>query len=152
MGEHTDAGQSYGLTSADREKTLQELEGSDWGEPEFPSHLVVTCHRLHRTPLRDFTVEDLRIMIGQGIGLPFLVPLALERLEEDPLVQGDYYPGDLLGAVLGIDPGYWRDRPDLHDAALAIVRRSTPLPVELEDSFATFNRPGTMTHSDDGTH
>lgn len=61
----------------DRSKTLQELEQSDWGEPEFDSHLVTTCHRLRRVPLDQFTVEDLRIMIGQNIGLPFLVPMAV---------------------------------------------------------------------------
>jgi hypothetical protein len=39
-------------------------------------------------------------MIGQKIGLPYLVPLAINALEQDPLAQGDYYPGDLLANVI----------------------------------------------------
>ena len=52
----------------DRTKSLQELERHDLGEPPYGSYLVTTVHRLRRKPLADFTVEDLRIMIGQGIG------------------------------------------------------------------------------------
>ncbi len=64
MSEQGDDKELHGLTSADRECTLQELEGSDWGEPEYGSHLVTTCHRLRRTPVRDFIVGELRIMTG----------------------------------------------------------------------------------------
>jgi hypothetical protein len=49
--------------------TLEQLEGDGWGEPSYPSHLVTECHRLRRIQLREFTVENLRIMIGQNIGL-----------------------------------------------------------------------------------
>lgn len=64
MGERDDGGATHGPARADRERLLQELQGVDWGEPDYPSHLVITCHRLHRTPLRDFEVVDLRMMIG----------------------------------------------------------------------------------------
>ena len=88
------------LMNFERSKSLQELDGQDWGEPTFDSHLVTECHRLRRVPLRDFTVEDLRITIGQQIGLDYLIPLALERLEDDPFAEGAYYPCDLLVSVL----------------------------------------------------
>ncbi|HEY4384219.1 MAG TPA: contact-dependent growth inhibition system immunity protein [Ktedonobacteraceae bacterium] len=52
-----------GVSEEQGSKTLQELEGQDWGEPNFPSYLVRTCHALRRKPLRDFTVEDLRIIL-----------------------------------------------------------------------------------------
>ena len=68
------------MSEFDRSKTLQELEGEDWAEPEYESHLVTNAHRLHRVPLREFTVEDLRFMIGQQFGLPYLIPIALEHL------------------------------------------------------------------------
>jgi hypothetical protein len=71
--------------------------------------LVGTIHRLRRVPLRQFSVEDLRIMIGQNIGLQYLIPLALEHLRRDPLVQGDFYPGDLLKMVLSADEKFWQD-------------------------------------------
>jgi hypothetical protein len=39
----------------DRSKSIQQLEGEDWGEPTFHMHLVRECHRLPRVPSRDFT-------------------------------------------------------------------------------------------------
>lgn len=95
----------------DRNKSLQELESNDWGEPTYDSHLVTECHRLRRVPLRQFTIENLRILIGQSIGLPYLVPLALERLRQRPLAKGDCYPGDLLVSVLRADSAFWRQHP-----------------------------------------
>ena len=67
-------------------------------------------------PLREFTVENLRIMIGQDIGLEFLIPLALERLRDSPLAEGDCYPGDLLANVLRADATFWKDHTDLLNA------------------------------------
>ncbi|EBA16050.1 hypothetical protein RSK20926_05542 [Roseobacter sp. SK209-2-6] len=85
-----------------RSKTLEQLEGCNWPDPEFASHLVLTCHRLKKKPLNDFTVEDLRIMISQKFSLEFLLPIALERLKENPLCSGDFFEGDLLQAVLKV--------------------------------------------------
>ena len=82
-------------------KTLDQLECVVWGEPTHDSHLVTTCHRLRTKPIDEFSVEDLRIMIGQQISLPHLVPLAVAALERDPLAEGDDYPGDLLANVIG---------------------------------------------------
>jgi hypothetical protein len=101
------------MKAVDRNKSLQELEGDDWGEPIYDSHLVQTCHNLRRKPLIEFTVEDLRLMIGQAIGLAYLIPLALDRLEKEPLAEGDLYPGDLLTAVLKIDEQSWFSNRDL---------------------------------------
>jgi hypothetical protein len=107
----------------DRNKSLEELEKADWGEPTHNSYLVTTLHRLRRKPLRDFEIEDFRIMIGQGIGLPFLVPLALERLEEEPLSAGDFYRGDLLRAVLQIHEEFWMNHPDSFEGVRNVVGR-----------------------------
>ena len=108
----------------DRGKSLQQLEGEDWGEPNYHTHLVKECHRLRRILLRDFTVENLRLMIGQSIGLKYLVPLALERLQADPYAEGDFYPGDLLVNVLRSDAGFWRRRPELRRQLVAIAERA----------------------------
>lgn len=111
----------------DRSKTLQQLEGKDWGEPTSDSHLVQECHRLHRAPLSNFTVEDLRITIGQDIGLDFLVPLALERLDADPFAEGAHYPCDLLVHVLGSDAQFWLSHPDLSVQLVSITERTIGL-------------------------
>jgi uncharacterized protein (UPF0335 family) len=111
----------------DRRKTLQELEQDDWGEPNFDSHLVQTCHRLRRKPLNEFTVEDLRIMIGQEIGLLRLVPITLEKLEAEPLAKGDCYPGDLLRAILKVGGPFWERHADWLRRTREVVRKAESL-------------------------
>jgi hypothetical protein len=108
----------------DLTKTLTQLEGS-WAEPPAGSStLVTTCHALRNKPLQDLTTEDLRIMIGQNLGLKFLVPLALQSLQDDPLAEGDFYPGDLLKQVLTIEPEFWKTNADLRGRAAQIGERA----------------------------
>ena len=93
-------------------KSLESLEKDYWSEPEFDSHLVRTCHQLRKKQLKDFSIEDLRIMIGQNIGLRYLISLAIEALEKNILAEGDYYEGDLLKSVLTSDVNYWIEEPE----------------------------------------
>ncbi len=95
------------------EKTLQELEGDDWGEPTLGSYVETTCHAIRRKRLCDLTVEELRLAIGQEMGLKFLLPVAIARLQSEPLAAGDFYPGDLLVKVLQVSPEVWRSSPPL---------------------------------------
>ena len=116
-----------------RGNSLQELEQYDWGESTHDSYLVKTVHRLRRKPLADFTVEDLRIMIGQKISLSYLVPLAVERLEEEPLAAGDYYPGDLLHVVLLAGEAFWAGHPDSFQRVRKLVGRVKDLLPSLDE-------------------
>lgn len=84
----------------DLRRSLQDLEHDDWGEPSVPTAPMTVGHALRRKPSAAFTPADLRIMIGQQISLPFLAPLALDLLEKNPFVEGNFYPGDLLRAVV----------------------------------------------------
>ena len=79
-----------------KSKTVENLENDFWGEPMDDSHLVLTCHRLRKKPLGDFETEDLRIMIGQNIGLKYFIPLAIDTLLDNVLAEGNLYEGDLL--------------------------------------------------------
>src|SRR5688500_19311978 len=107
--------------------TIEELEGGRWPEPSFDSHLVRECNRLRKLRLRLFTVENLRILLGQAIGSRYLVPIALERLEADPFVAGDFYPGDLLCSVLSLPHEFWSANPELRTRAAAVGGRATDL-------------------------
>lgn len=93
----------------DLHKTLEQLDGLVWNEPDYDSHLVRTCHQLRKKPLRAFTIEDLRIMIGQDINLEFLIPIALKQLRQNILAEGDLYEGDLLNNVLASEEEYWKN-------------------------------------------
>lgn len=137
----------------DRFKSLQDLDGEDWGSPDKnDSHLVQECLRLRRVALKDFTVENLRIMIGQYIGLQHLIPLALEKLRVDPLAEGNCYGGDLLQNVLSVPSSFWVQNPDwakeiaeISEHALALCASSPAaaertIPEQIQQAFVQFDR------------
>jgi hypothetical protein len=98
----------------DTAKSLQQLEHFDYGKPDREDTLLVkTCLELARTPLNKFTIGDLHLMIGQRFGLQFLIPLAIERLQPDTLVEARFYPGDLLLSVLQVERQFWHEHPEL---------------------------------------
>ena len=109
--------------------SIEELEGECWPEPDFDSHLVRECHRLRKLQLRLFTVENLRIMLGQDIGSRYLVPIALGHLEADPFVAGDFYPGDLLCAVLSLPREFWSANPELRTRVAAVAGRAVDVAI-----------------------
>jgi hypothetical protein len=114
------------------QRTLDDLDPPAWGPPTYDSYLVTRCHELRTKPLGEFTVEDLRIMIGQQIGLPHLIPLAVDELYKNPLAEGDFYPGDLLCYVLRIDPAVWQNNSNLA-AKLDLALDRLPEDLGLDD-------------------
>jgi hypothetical protein len=84
-----------------KDKSVEELDSDRWGGSEYNSSLVMTCHRLRPVPLKNLTIEDLRLLLRQEIGLKYLFPMAIEHLEKNPFAQGNY-PGDLLKNVLKV--------------------------------------------------
>ncbi|MFF4809188.1 contact-dependent growth inhibition system immunity protein [Micromonospora chersina] len=108
--------------------TIEQLERDVWPDPgPDASFLVRRCTELRRKPLAEFTVEDLRIMLGQEIGVPALLPLAVEVLLREPLAGGDYHPGDLLRTVLRLPDSAWsnlRSERERLASVLALVGQS----------------------------
>ena len=93
-----------------RYKNLESLEKRTWDHlKEKDGYLLSTCYALTKKPVDEFDVEDLRIMIGQDIGLKYLIPLALEVLKDDILAEGHFYEGDLLKSVLTSNNEYWKE-------------------------------------------
>ena len=119
------------------QKSLESLEKNIWPSINYEeeSYLVGTCNKLRKIQLKDFEVEDLRVMIGQDIGLKFLLPLALEELNKDILVEGDYYPGDLLSTVLNSDKGFWKENPNYKNELIAIIENQSDRIKNEEVSF-----------------
>lgn len=122
------------------ELTLEQLEKDYWGEPGCNSHLVTECYRLRKIPLKDFTTEDLRIMLGQKFSVKYLLPLAVDVLEADPLAEGDFYPGDLLNSVLMLPAGEWMIHEKLHARIKNIVESIKVFPSEIEEAIECFIR------------
>ncbi|MEM1143650.1 MAG: contact-dependent growth inhibition system immunity protein [Pseudomonadota bacterium] len=101
-------------------KSLEELDGENWGDPTFDSHLVKESHRLRKVPIGQLTAENLRLLIGQAISLHYTVPLAVSMLEQDILASGKMYQGDLLCVVAAIEDGFWRKNPDLNNRLVEV--------------------------------
>lgn len=97
-------------------QTLEILEKNVWTPSESgDSYLIRTCSMLRKKKLKDFTTEDLRIMIGQQIGLEYLMPIALEILLKGSKAKGDFFESDLLKSVLEVGKEFWDKNKDCSD-------------------------------------
>jgi hypothetical protein len=81
---------------------------------------------------------DLRVLISQHFGLPYLVPLALERLAKSPFLDAQYSPGDLLEAVLRVPASFWHAAPALRDEVEKVLRSAGPLPKGVDEALKKF--------------
>jgi hypothetical protein len=80
--------------------------------PSSGSHVTSELHRLGDLPVAELTIEDLRLLAAQETRLDEVVPVALARLQPQPLAHGDFYPGDLLVALLRLSSQFWEGRRD----------------------------------------
>ncbi|CAI6086593.1 hypothetical protein PAECIP112173_05049 [Paenibacillus sp. JJ-100] len=110
------------MQQVDLTKTLEELEDARWREPNFTSQLVLKIHELRKKALGEWSEEDLRLVILQQMSLDILLPIALERLIENPLASGDLYIGDLFCSVLKVDKEYWEDHKELKNELNEVIR------------------------------
>ena len=102
----------------DRSRTLEELEDSYWGPAPSPTtSLVRAVHELRQRPIDSLDPTELARLIGQEIGLPWVLPPALELLLETAPheSQGGWYDEDLLYAVLSVRSDFWHSHPELAD-------------------------------------
>lgn len=74
------------------------------------SPLEVWYVSVRTKPLCEFSQEDLCKACRQGLFPTAVVPVALEKLRNDPLT-GEKYDGELICAILTIDKDYWSKHP-----------------------------------------
>lgn len=104
-------------------RSIAQLEGEDWGEPPSdapPS--IARCYQLRRTPVERLTLADVRLLLGQGIGLPYLMPIAIEALKSQPLIETEHYCGDLLANVLKTSSKFYDVHQEYRNEVLSIVK------------------------------
>ena len=120
-------------------QSLDDIEGTTWGPaPEGATTLVATVHELRRKPVDQLSLADLRLLIGQHVGVDVLLPRVLELLKRDPLVEADFYPGDLLQSVLRLSSSYWQQNPDLAQTIKKVLDSLPDVPQELQAKVASF--------------
>jgi hypothetical protein len=127
-------------TSVEYSKTLDELDPPAWGAPTYSSHLVKECHRLRKKRLVDFSSADLRILIGQEIGLLWLVPMALEVLKTEPLTESEFYPGDLLVQVLRLPQKFWSAHGAQRHRLESVLERGTVFSEDIQEDIVAFRQ------------
>ena len=128
-----------------RGKTLTQIGNDDWGQPYDdlpPSKQEVL--RLRHKPLEAMAVNDLRLLINYGVGLPYTVPLAIEWLRRDPFVEGYHYPGDLLSVVFRTSAEFYTEHPDCWSQVLDIAKEAQAT----LDAADASNRPGRWLEDD----
>lgn len=120
----------------DRSKSLQELDGVDWGDPttaETP--MIGRVLALRRKPLECLSNGEVRLAVGQRVGFPLILELAVERLSHDPLIEGDNYPGDILAALVRLDEQDWAGRDDLRARLAELFALAMNVSSEDADDF-----------------
>ncbi|MFD4253889.1 contact-dependent growth inhibition system immunity protein [Amycolatopsis thermoflava] len=103
--------------------SLEQLEDDYWGDPPpGTTYLISTCHRMRRVPLDELDAEGVRILLGQQIGVPHLVPRALQILNRDPFAETHF--GYLVDALRRIPEEYWTANPVQHADFERVRRRA----------------------------
>jgi hypothetical protein len=110
-----------------RQKTLENLEKEKWGTFDSDSRLIKRIKELRKVSLDNFTIEGLRLMIGQHESLDYLIPLAIEKLQADILAEGDMYKGDLLLAVVNARQDYWNKLPEQKEKLIELIAKNKEL-------------------------
>jgi len=100
-------------------RSVAELDGLDVERGAYGMGSVAWLARALVSSLRDLGPAELRRLLAHGRGARWVLPLALARLECEPLIAGDYGPGDVLGAVLALGP----DDPAWTPARRALLDR-----------------------------
>jgi hypothetical protein len=97
-----------------KQKSIENLEKDHWGVvPSGATPLITKVYHLRTIQIEKLELKDIRLLIGQGIGLEYLVPVAFENLKQDLYLDSELFEGDLLRQVLRIKEDFWRDNKDL---------------------------------------
>ena len=101
--------------------SLAELEGLEIPPGAYGTGSLAWLSRALVSPLGQLGPNELRLLLGHGRGLRWLLPLALERLEREPFAGGDRGPGELLTAALSVDPSEWAREPESLERLARVV-------------------------------
>lgn len=91
----------------DINRSIEELENDYWSKPTFDTYVITTCHNARRKPIKYLSNEEIRCLIGQKIGLRFLLPIAVDILKNEPFIDITYFEGDLLLTLLRLNISDW---------------------------------------------
>lgn len=105
-------------------RSIEQLENDYWKGVDFPTNLVERCFSYRKIPVSNLSEEQLRLLIGQQIGLPYTIPKAISVLQGNILAEGDYYPGDLLNSLLDLSEENWKQSVNQKSKLIELLRHN----------------------------
>ncbi|MFI9507128.1 contact-dependent growth inhibition system immunity protein [Nocardia sp. NPDC052566] len=125
----------------DKAKSVEQLEGVCWTEPaKFATSMVEAVYLLRKRPVGELAPHELARLISQNIGLPWLIPIALDYLRETAPSEaaGGFYDDDLLGAVITRNKAWWVTMPEYVTHLKETVEMLTDIGQYLKDDIDQF--------------
>jgi hypothetical protein len=120
----------------DLNKSISQIQGWIWNQAipniEDSSYEECNFYRLHKIPINKYKTEDIYFMIEQETCLDFLVPMALNILNDNILIKAEDYSGDLLIRILRLSPEFWSDNQKYYFKFINILRKN-------QESIENFN-------------
>lgn len=108
--------------------SLHDLEGHDLPQSKRMSMLDATLRRHRRTPIEQLGTEALRFLLEEEEeSAEVILRVAIDRLELDPFLGGDYHPGDLLVAVLTRPAAVFLEHHELRARAFLVAQEAEEL-------------------------
>lgn len=96
----------------DRSLSINQIRGKVAPPSRFRSSLIERYETALHTPIEELSPGEIAMFVRQKGELDVILPIALELLSEQPLLDAGLYPGDMLAAVLLLPVDFWRDHPD----------------------------------------
>lgn len=106
------------------DRSIEELEGFYPKDSAVDSYVIRTSLEAVKKPLSRLSNEEIRLLIGQKIGLKHLIPMAVETIYEEPLIEVGYFEGDLLLQLLRLSESDWCDNKEDFKWLRAIVENN----------------------------
>ncbi|MDE7365254.1 MAG: hypothetical protein K2N27_10330 [Ruminococcus sp.] len=104
------------------DKSIAELENILCTDCGIDSYVVRTNHNALKKPLNQLSIEEVRLLITQKIGVKYLLPVAVNALEDDLFQEVTYYDGDLLNAVLNLPMSFWNDNKNEYEKMRVLIK------------------------------
>lgn len=105
-------------------KSIEELENDYWEDSDYDSYVVQTCQKARKKPISQLSEEEIRLLIGQKIGLRYLIPIALSIVGENPFAEITFFEGDLLVQLLRLSYSDWKENKEELENFQIIVKEN----------------------------
>ena len=112
--------------------SLNEIEGFKENLSGLDSGLIEKYMVARSKKLKDLSVDEIRVLLSQLIGLAYIVPLALNIVEQDPLISSGLYSGDLAVSLFNIDEEFWSNNPEWNNRLIEVK-------FEIEEIYKTIS-------------